>query len=106
MFRHVDIFSASEPSSLAGITSPATSGVSSSRSTEDGVDYVLLLRLIRPIARGHPGSTARSGLEAVCSPSCRGPHPCGSCSTCSGFSEHYLLGLAVGLVAVPDQIPG
>ncbi|GMN19290.1 hypothetical protein TIFTF001_046932 [Ficus carica] len=60
MFCHIDIFSASEPPSLTSVTSPATSSVSSNRSTKDGVDYMFLLRLysrtgieIRPGALDH-----------------------------------------------------
>ena len=40
---HVYVFPTSELPSFAGITSPATSGVTSSSSTKDGVDNVLLL---------------------------------------------------------------
>ncbi|GMN53920.1 hypothetical protein TIFTF001_023064 [Ficus carica] len=66
MLRHVDVFSTSEPFSLAGITYSAISDVTSSRSTKDGVDYVLLPRLVGPITRswilvsGRPGSVDRS----------------------------------------------
>ncbi|GMN61230.1 hypothetical protein TIFTF001_030309 [Ficus carica] len=53
MFRHVDILSASEPPRLADVTFLATSGVSSSLSTKDDVDYIcscsgLSVRLLGP----------------------------------------------------------
>ncbi|GMN51143.1 hypothetical protein TIFTF001_020308 [Ficus carica] len=60
MFRHVDKLPASEPLGLASVTSPATGGVSRSRSTKDGVDYVFLLRLVRPIL---PGGWRRSAAR-------------------------------------------
>ena len=84
MLRHVDILSASEPPSLAGVTSPATSGVFSSRSTKNGVDYVLLLWLHGPITQSRILSNGQHGSAAR--------------SCWSNYSFHKL-----SQVAIPDQ---
>ena len=84
MLCHVDILSASEPPSLAGVTSPATSGVSSSRSTKYGVDDVLLLRLHGPITKSQILSN--------------GQHSSAARFCWSNYSFHKL-----PQVAIPDQ---
>ncbi|GMN20216.1 hypothetical protein TIFTF001_043034 [Ficus carica] len=67
MLRHVDILPASEPPRLAGITPPTTGGVPGSRPTKNGMDYVLGLPPLCPIARswvllsGGRGSVALPG---------------------------------------------
>ncbi|GMN30723.1 hypothetical protein TIFTF001_041499 [Ficus carica] len=51
MLCHVDMLPAGEPPRLAGVTPPATGGVPGSRPTKNGMDYMLGLRLLCPIAR-------------------------------------------------------
>ncbi|GMN20981.1 hypothetical protein TIFTF001_050088 [Ficus carica] len=71
MLSHVNVLPMSVPACLADIAPPATRCVPGSRSTKDGVDYVLLLLLVSLIARPRVPSSGRRRPARTC----RGNYP-------------------------------
>ncbi|GMN21493.1 hypothetical protein TIFTF001_045509, partial [Ficus carica] len=71
MLSHVNVLPTSVLACLADIAPPATRCVPGSRSTKDGVDYVLLLLLVSLIARPRVPSSGRRRPARTC----RGNYP-------------------------------